>query len=150
MPRHPFIREKLFTRERSAARELAVDYFRRFPKDPVPDRSRELAQSAISKYRIHHEAVARADRGQREAAIKPATRKSPGRCRGFGNAEIQKISVLRDERAAPVEAVDQLAAHGVDELVGVNLEPSQRIGSNDPDVVGSGIKIRKAVFRLPK
>jgi hypothetical protein len=28
MPRDPFIREK-FTRERTAARELAVDYFRR-------------------------------------------------------------------------------------------------------------------------
>ena len=32
MPRDPFIREK-FTRERSAARQLAVEYFRRFPKD---------------------------------------------------------------------------------------------------------------------
>jgi hypothetical protein len=28
----PFIREK-FTRERSAARKLATEYFRRFPKD---------------------------------------------------------------------------------------------------------------------
>jgi hypothetical protein len=32
MPKDPFIREK-FTRERSAARKLATEYFRRFPKD---------------------------------------------------------------------------------------------------------------------
>ncbi len=32
MPRDPFVREK-FTRERSAARELAAEYFERFPKD---------------------------------------------------------------------------------------------------------------------
>jgi hypothetical protein len=31
-PRAPFIREK-FTRERSAARKFAKDYFERFPKD---------------------------------------------------------------------------------------------------------------------
>jgi hypothetical protein len=32
VPQDPFIREK-FTRERSAARQLAVEYFQRFPKD---------------------------------------------------------------------------------------------------------------------
>ena len=32
MPQDPYIREK-FTRERSAARTLAVEYLRRFPKD---------------------------------------------------------------------------------------------------------------------
>ena len=32
MPRDPFIREK-FTREQAAARKLATEYFRRFPKD---------------------------------------------------------------------------------------------------------------------
>ena len=32
MPKDPFIREK-FTRERTAARKLATEYFRRFPKD---------------------------------------------------------------------------------------------------------------------
>ena len=32
MPRDPFIREK-FTRERTAARQLAVEYFRSYPKD---------------------------------------------------------------------------------------------------------------------
>jgi hypothetical protein len=32
MPRDPFIREK-FTRERSAARNVAAEYFQRFPKD---------------------------------------------------------------------------------------------------------------------
>ena len=32
MPKDPFIREK-FTREQTAARKLATEYFRRFPKD---------------------------------------------------------------------------------------------------------------------
>jgi hypothetical protein len=32
MPRDPYIREK-FTRERSAARKVAQEYFERFPKD---------------------------------------------------------------------------------------------------------------------
>jgi hypothetical protein len=32
VPRDPFIREK-FTRERTAARKLAAEYFERFPKD---------------------------------------------------------------------------------------------------------------------
>jgi hypothetical protein len=56
MPRDPFIREK-FTKERTAAKKLAAEYFERFPKDHLPDRGRELAPSAIAKYRIHHEAA---------------------------------------------------------------------------------------------
>jgi hypothetical protein len=32
MPKDPFIREK-FTKERSAARKLAKEYFERYPKD---------------------------------------------------------------------------------------------------------------------
>ena len=32
MPRDPFVREK-FTRERTAAKKLAAEYFERFPKD---------------------------------------------------------------------------------------------------------------------
>jgi hypothetical protein len=32
MPQHPFIREK-FTRLRTAARQLAAEYFERYPKD---------------------------------------------------------------------------------------------------------------------
>ena len=36
MPKDPFIREK-FTKERSAARKLATEYFERFPKDKVSD-----------------------------------------------------------------------------------------------------------------
>jgi hypothetical protein len=32
MPQDPFIREK-FTRERTAAKKLAAEYFARFPKD---------------------------------------------------------------------------------------------------------------------
>src|SRR6266481_101715 len=55
MPQDPFVREK-FTRERNAAKKLAAEYF-----EAVPDRGRELAPSAIAKYRVHHEAAARAD-----------------------------------------------------------------------------------------
>jgi hypothetical protein len=33
MPKDPFIREK-FTKLRPAARELAAEYFERYPKDP--------------------------------------------------------------------------------------------------------------------
>ena len=32
MPRDPFLREK-FTKERTAARKLAAEYFQRFPKE---------------------------------------------------------------------------------------------------------------------
>jgi hypothetical protein len=32
MPRDPFVREK-FTRERTAAKKLAAEYFQRFPKE---------------------------------------------------------------------------------------------------------------------
>jgi hypothetical protein len=32
MPKDPFVREK-FTKERTAARKLAAEYLRRFPKD---------------------------------------------------------------------------------------------------------------------
>jgi hypothetical protein len=32
MPRDPYIREK-FTRDQSAARKLAIEYFRHYPKD---------------------------------------------------------------------------------------------------------------------
>ena len=42
MPRDPFIREK-FTRERSAARKLVAEYYRRFPKD--------LYQTAVESWR---------------------------------------------------------------------------------------------------
>jgi hypothetical protein len=64
MPRDPFIREK-FTGEQVAARKLATEYFRRFPKRPMSDRGRELSKPAIAKYRVHHEAAARADRRRR-------------------------------------------------------------------------------------
>ena len=59
MPQDPFVREK-FTRERTAAKKLAAEYFQR-----LPDRSRELAPSAIAKHRVRDEAAARADRRRR-------------------------------------------------------------------------------------
>jgi hypothetical protein len=58
VPKDPFVREK-FTRERSAAKKLAAEYFQRFPTGRLPDRGRELAKPAIAKYRIHHETVER-------------------------------------------------------------------------------------------
>jgi hypothetical protein len=38
MPKDPFIREK-FTRERTAARKLAAEYFQRFPKSGTKPKS---------------------------------------------------------------------------------------------------------------
>src|SRR5258707_1088120 len=61
MPQDPFIREK-FTKERNAARKHAAEYFERFPKERYQTEIESLAPSAIAKYRIHHEATARADR----------------------------------------------------------------------------------------
>jgi hypothetical protein len=58
MPQDPFIGEK-FTREHTAARKLAEEYFERFPKDRYQTVGRGLAPPAIAKYRIHHEAAAR-------------------------------------------------------------------------------------------
>jgi hypothetical protein len=55
MPRDPFIREK-FTREQTAARKRAKEYFERYPKD------RDLAQFAIGQYWGHDQAATRTDR----------------------------------------------------------------------------------------
>src|SRR5258708_22578306 len=49
MPRDPFVREK-FTKERTAARKLAAEYFQRFPKDryqTAVDSWRELQSQNI-------------------------------------------------------------------------------------------------------
>jgi hypothetical protein len=61
-PQDRFIREK-FTRER-IRQEVGRGIFPALSKGAVPDRSRELAPSAIAKHRIHDEAAARADRRQ--------------------------------------------------------------------------------------
>jgi len=47
MPQDPFVRQK-FTRERTAARKLAAEYFQRFPKERYQTEV-ELAPSAIAK-----------------------------------------------------------------------------------------------------
>ena len=60
-PRAPYIREK-FTRDLSFARQLAKEYFRRFPKDQCETQVESWRQDSISKYRVHDEAVARAGR----------------------------------------------------------------------------------------
>src|ERR1700754_1750126 len=62
MPKDSFIREK-FTRERSAARKFAQEYFERYPKDRYQTAVESLAQSAVGEYRVHDEAATRADRG---------------------------------------------------------------------------------------
>jgi hypothetical protein len=48
----------LCTRERTAAKKLAAEYFERFPKARYQTESRELAPSAIAEYRIYDEAAA--------------------------------------------------------------------------------------------
>jgi hypothetical protein len=62
MPRDPFIGEK-FTREHTAARKLATEYFRRFPKHRYQTEVESWRQSSIGQHRIHDEGAARADRG---------------------------------------------------------------------------------------
>ena len=60
-PKDPFIRGKLH--QGALGRQVpATEYFRRFPKDSVPNRSGKLAKPAIAEHRVYHEAVARADR----------------------------------------------------------------------------------------
>jgi hypothetical protein len=61
MPQDPHVREK-FTRERSAARQLVVDYFRRFPKDCYQTEVLSW-RNLQSQYRIYNDTLARADRG---------------------------------------------------------------------------------------
>jgi hypothetical protein len=63
MPRNPYIREK-FTRDLSFARQLAREYFERFPKDRYGDRGRELAPDPVSKYRVHDETAKGTERAR--------------------------------------------------------------------------------------
>jgi hypothetical protein len=56
MPRDPFIREK-FTRER-IRQEVGRGIFPALSEGAVPDRSRELAPSAIAKRRLQSQNIA--------------------------------------------------------------------------------------------
>src|SRR5450755_2700277 len=62
----PFIREKL-TKEQSFARQLAKEYFEKYPKDRYQTEV-ELARASVPEYRVHHEAV------ERTAEIMPWSR----------------------------------------------------------------------------
>jgi hypothetical protein len=53
--RAPYIREKL-TRERSAARKLAKEYFERFPKDRYPMRLLQSANIEFTMRRLREPA----------------------------------------------------------------------------------------------
>src|SRR5260370_10351386 len=55
--------------------------------------------------------------GQRSP--RQGTKKAPDDAGAFVLLNLRRRSVLRDERATPVEVVGQLAADGVDELLGV-------------------------------
>ena len=61
MPRDPFVREK-FTRERTAAKKLAAEYFERFPKERYQTEVESWRHLQSQNNRIYHEAAARADR----------------------------------------------------------------------------------------
>ncbi len=87
MPQDPFVREK-FTRERNAAKKLAAEYF-----EAVPDRDRELAPSAIAKYRVHREAAARAD--QRGVNVE-LTEIEIVILRGFADSTLNPLSTSRE------------------------------------------------------
>jgi len=62
MPQDPFIREK-FTREHTAARKLAEEYFERYPKDRYQTEV-ESWRSAVVQHRIYTETPTRADRSE--------------------------------------------------------------------------------------
>src|SRR5947209_6678740 len=77
-------------------------------------------------------------------------KKAPDDAGAFELLELSRRSVLRDHRAAPVEAVDQFAADGVDELLRVDRSAGQRASSNSPDRIGPDIILREAVLGLPE
>jgi len=62
MPRDPFVREK-FTREQSAARQLAKEYFERYPKDRYQTEVESWCELQSFNIGVHDEADARPDRG---------------------------------------------------------------------------------------
>ncbi len=60
MPRDPFIREK-FTKQHKAARQLAAEYFQRFPKDRYQTEVESWRNLQSDNIEFHHEAAAGAD-----------------------------------------------------------------------------------------
>jgi hypothetical protein len=90
MPRDPYIREK-FTRDLSFARQLAKGILRKISEGSIQDRDRELAPDPISKYRVHHEAIAGADRTQRRSSkmtLVAVWRHDPGRIHAIADTRI--------------------------------------------------------------
>jgi hypothetical protein len=61
MPDDPFLREK-FTRERTAARKLAAEYFQRFPKELYQTQVESWRELQSQNIEFYYEAAARADR----------------------------------------------------------------------------------------
>jgi len=57
MPQDPFIREK-FTRERTAAKKLAAEYFERFPKERYKTEAESWRHLQSQNIEFNHEAAA--------------------------------------------------------------------------------------------
>jgi len=64
MPQDPFVREK-FTRERTAAKKLAAEYFQRFPKERYQTEVESWRHLQSQNIEFTIEAAARADRRRR-------------------------------------------------------------------------------------
>src|SRR5882724_10733956 len=77
--------------------------------------------------------------------------KGPGRCRGLSKSNRTMRSVPRDDRATPVEAVDELAADRLHVLLGV-LEANRRPdGPGKESETGLLVAIRReAVLGFPE
>src|ERR1700674_3101443 len=66
--------------------------------------------------------------------------KSPGRCRGFSSHLFGRRSVLRDDApATPVEAIDQLAADGLDKLSRVSRRSIRPSRCESPNGIVLGV-----------
>src|ERR1700716_1965327 len=76
--------------------------------------------------------------------------KKPRTMPGLLSCLVQQRSVLRDERATPIEVVGQLAADGVDEVFGVDRRAERRARWDSPKHIGRGVEFREAVFGLPE
>src|ERR1700704_1602213 len=69
---------------------------------------------------------------------------------GLWLSQVQQRSVLRDERATPIEVVGQLAADGVDELFGVDHRAIRRARWEILNHIAPDVEFREAVFGLPE
>src|SRR6202022_3973406 len=79
------------------------------------------------------------DSQQGEVVICQGNKKAPDDAGAFELLGSAERSILRDDRATPVEAIDQLAAHGVNELFGIEIKSERRARREIANDVGATI-----------